>query len=277
MIIIDFQQIIIANLMVSFSKTAEIDENIIRHMVLSSLRKYRIKFKKEYGDIVIACDSKESWRKNIFPHYKASRKKLKDSSPIDWKLIYKCIDTIKSEIAENFPYPVIEIDGAEADDVIATLTSHLDGSHVIISTDKDFIQLHHKNVKQYDPVKSSFVSHSNPKLFLMEHILRGDVGDGVPNVLSKDNCFVEGIRQKPLSSKKIGLWVDSDIESCLDINTLRNYHRNNQMINLSLVPSEIREKIINKFNEQSGKRRNHLLPYFIKNRLKNLMINIGDF
>lgn len=286
MIIVDMNQVMISSLMASLRGQPHVEENLIRHMVLNTLRVNRAKFKDQFGDIVIACDDKNYWRKQIFPYYKASRKKMRDKSPLDWDTIFTVLNKIRDEIRDIFPYPVIQVESAEADDIIATLCHEhgrpLGGDPILIlSGDKDFMQLQkYANVKQFDPVRKRFVECSDPHKYLVEHILRGDSGDGVPNFLSSDDTFVSNSRQKQLRSKIIYQIMDADWpEDWTGMNEelLRNYYRNKSLIDLDLVPTEIKEKVLTIYNEQSSKDRSKLFNYFIKNKLKHMMENINEF
>ena len=148
---------------------------------------------------------------------------------------------------------------------------------MILSGDKDFVQLQtYPNVKQYDPVRKKWINHDNPERFLVEHILKGDAGDGVPNVLSDDDTFVSDKRQKPLTQKKINK-IYNDGAVILDTATDRNFMRNKHMVDLSMVPDSIRDQVVNKYESESGKDRSKLFNYFIAYKLKNMMENIGDF
>lgn len=289
MIIIDLNQVMISNLMMQLGNhtDAKIEEGLVRHMVLNAIRSYKQKFGQEYGEIVIACDDKNYWRRKIYPYYKANRKKAREQSGIDWTSIFECFNTIRSELKEYFPYRVIKIDTAEADDIISALTHHngtllLSGQAskiLILSGDKDFIQLQKfANVDQYDPVRKKFIRHNNPEEYLKEHIMRGDTGDGVPNFLSPDDALVLGTRQKPIRQKSLDQWVaHSAPEDFCDPNMLRGYKRNEALVDLSKIPSEIYNKVLAEYNEQDGKKKADLFNYFIKFKLKNLMENIGDF
>jgi hypothetical protein len=286
MIIVDLNQVMISNLLMQIGKhtNASLEENMVRHMVLNSLRSYNSKFRDEYGEMIIACDNKNYWRKKLFPYYKANRKKNIEKSELDWNSIFETMNKIREELKNFFPYRVINIESAEADDVIATLVSEF-GSPLntgekilIVSGDKDFIQLHtYSNVKQYDPVRKKQIHHNDPALYLKEHIMRGDAGDGVPNFLSQDDCFVVGIRQTPITSKKLVEWVTKNPEEFCDSRMLRNYSRNKQLIDLSMIPVEIKEKVMNEYYKQSNKDKKDLFNYFVKNKLKNLIEHIGDF
>jgi len=278
MIIVDLNQVMLSNLMMQIGNhtNASIEESMVRHMVLNSLRSYKSKFGEEYGEMVIACDNTNVWRKQYFSYYKANRKKNQEKSELNWKQIFETMNKIRAELKEFFPYRVVDIETAEADDIIATLVGYVDEDILIMSGDKDFIQLHtNKSVKQYDPVRKKWIKHDNPKRYLEEHILKGDSGDGVPNVLSPDNCFVIGQRQKPLTQKKIDQFV-FDMDSMDDF-TQRNYHRNKMLIDLSMIPSDLKEKIIESYETQDKKDRSKLFNYFIVNKLKNLMEHVGEF
>ena len=91
MILVDMNQVTISNLMMQIGskRQNDVDGDMVRHMVLSSLRLYRNKFLKQYGELVICCDDKDYWRKHRFPHYKASRKKDREQSTIDWNVSFR--------------------------------------------------------------------------------------------------------------------------------------------------------------------------------------------
>ena len=289
MIIVDINQIMISNLMVQISgrNAVELNEDLVRHMVLNSLRAHNKKFKKEYGEMVIACDSKNVWRREIFPNYKAGRKANRAKSEHDWDAIFSMLHNIKNEIKTFLPYKVIEIETAEADDIIATLIKKnkrvIAPEHkkkvLILSGDKDFIQLHGPNVKQYNPVLNKFVGKGEePSLYIKEHIFKGDRSDGIPNILSDDNVFIEGRRQRPLSKKKINSWVnDVFFYTNFTEEEEKNYNRNRKLIDLSCIPQELEDKINNEFNDVKVASRDKILGYFINKKLKTLIEVIDEF
>ncbi|CAB5221043.1 RnaseH [uncultured Caudovirales phage] len=281
MIIVDFNQVMISNLMMQIGNHTNIpiEEGLFRHMVINSLRSYNNKFGEKYGEMVIACDDKNYWRKQIFPYYKANRKKARDKSELDWNTIFEYFNKIRSEIQEYFPYRLIKIDTAEADDIIATLVKKysVEGEEImILSGDKDFIQLHkYPNVKQYDPVRKKMIHHDDPSKYLFEHIMKGDAGDGVPNILSDDDTFVTDKRQKPMTQKKMDQIYYSPEQ--IDSAYMRNFSRNQQMIDLTYIPEYISKAILDKYVQESGKDRSKLFNYFITHKLKNMMENLGEF
>ena len=282
-ILVDLNQVMIASLMAQLGthRNAEVDENMIRHMVLNSLRFNRMKFKSEFGELIICADDRSYWRKDVFPYYKASRRKARDESELDWGCIFSALNKIRDELKEVFPYKVIQIDGCEADDVIGAII-HKEGKYLnsgenflILSGDKDYIQLlKYANVKQYSPILKKWIVHSNPEEYLFEHIIRGDAGDGVPNVLSPDNSFVMNIRQRPITQKR--LLELHDIEKMSD-EIKRNYFRNKTLIDLNEIPDSNKEKILSSYAAENANNRSQLLNFFIKNRLKLLIESINDF
>ena len=287
MILVDMSQISLASMMMhlNMNKTTKPDEAMVRHMILNSLRMYRTRFKEEYGELVLCFDSRHYWRRDHFPYYKAGRKKSREDSNLEWDAIFGCLNDIKQELKDFFPYKHLEVYGAEADDIIAALCLELEydnGKTLILSGDKDFIQLHRfKNVSQYSPITKKMINGHDPYQYLDEHILKGDSGDGVPNVLSPDNTFVDGLRQKPLGKKKIAEWTGEilmPVEMAIPQGEVkRNFQRNQQLIDLSKAPEEIFMSCLRAYQEAPDGDRSKLLNYFIEKRLNNLTESIGEF
>jgi len=272
-------QITVASLMMHLhmTKSKEPDENMVRHMILNSVRMYRTQFHREYGEVVLAYDSKHYWRRDFFPNYKASRRKGREKSDLDWDAIFQILNKIKAEFKENLPYKYLEVYGAEADDIIGVLVKNKKEPIMIVSGDKDFIQLHkYADVKQYSPILKKYVNDVNPDTYIKEHILKGDTSDGVPNVLSPDNTFVDGLRQKPLTKKKIASWLNTNINDLPD-EIKRNYQRNETLISLDKIPSELETEINEVFDNAPCGDRSKLFNYFIQSRLKNLTETLGEF
>ena len=279
MILIDMNQISVASLMMHLHMNrGELEEDMVRHMILNSVRMYRTMFNEDYGEMVLAYDSKSYWRRDFFPQYKSNRRKNREEDNKDWDSIFEVLNQIKNEIKEFLPYKVVETYGAEADDVIATLCKHYQNEKVmIVSGDKDFIQLQkYDNVKQYSPITKKLVDGVDPKVYIKEHVLKGDKSDGVPNVLSPDHTFTDELRQRPLTSKKLESILAQDIDE-LDDEIKRNYQRNDKLINLDNIPKTLESEILNSFNEASYGDRSGLLNYFIEKRLTSLTENIGEF
>ena len=281
MILVDMNQISLASMMMHLhmSKTKEPDNNMVRHMILNSLRMYRTRFSSEYGELVLCYDSKHYWRRDYYPEYKSGRRKNREKSKHDWDAIFLCLNEIKDELKENLPYKFLEVYGAEADDIIGILCSTISEEIMIISGDKDFIQLQkYPNVKQFSPITKKSVNGANPGGYLKEHIFKGDTSDGIPNVLSPDNTFTDGLRQKPLGKRKIASWMEHDFDDVAPNDEVkRNYQRNRKLIDLTYTPEELSREIINTYNEAPFGDRSKLLNYFIQKRLKNLTESIGEF
>ena len=263
----------------------DVSEDLLRHMVLNSLRANRVKFNNKYGELVICCDDTNNWRKKLFPYYKAHRKKNRDDSEYDWPHIFNCLNNVRDELKEFFPYKVIQVDTSEADDIIGVLCHEFgkqlgEGEPILIlSGDKDFVQLQKfVNVDQYDPIRKRKVSSKTPEDYLIEHIAKGDRGDGIPNALSKDDVFVSGGRQKPMRATTL-----AKIKETVDQGTMNGSHdwtagfeRNKMLIDLQYTPVEIKDEVMKQFNSQN-KDRGKLFNYFVKNKLNNLIENISEF
>lgn len=281
MILVDMSQIMMANIMMQMhmSKKSEPEEDMVRHMVLNSLRMYRTRFLSEFGEMVLCFDSKHYWRRDYFPEYKHSRRKNRGTDDKDWDSIFECLNNIKDEVKTHMPYKSVEVYGAEADDIIATLCSEYAEEIMILSGDKDFIQLQRfPNVKQYSPITKKMINGEDPVRYIKEHVFKGDTSDGVPNVLSPDNTFVDGLRQKPMTKKKIEAWIDHDFEDVAPNDEVkRNYQRNLKLIDLTYTPDELSSEILETYRESPSGDRSQLLNYFIKKRLSTLTESIGEF
>jgi hypothetical protein len=286
MILIDLNQVLLSGLMaqISNSKGVKLEESLIRHMILNIIRTHLKNFRKDYGEVVLCCDNRKYWRKEWFPYYKAGSKKTREKSDLNWHLIFDMLTKFKQELKDNFPYKVVDVDGAEADDIIGTLVPrHIMNEDVlIISSDGDFLQLQQYNgrskfkVKQYNPAQKKFIVSDNPLDELKEKIIKGDKGDGIPNVLSPSDCFVRDLRQTPITKGKLDKLMEKNYTEWEDENAKIGFTRNQTLIDLRHIPSDIKSKIINTYEETipvKGK----LLDYFITNKLSNLMDVIEEF
>ena len=257
----------------------DINKEILRHLILNTYRVYKKKFGREYGELVICNDSKGSWRRDIFPLYKESRKEKRKSDDLDWSMIHSIFDDLRTEFKETFPYKNISIRSVEADDIIAVLCKehHQQENILIISSDKDFQQLQiFDNVKQWSPLQKKFMECENPKMFLYEHIIRGDRSDGVPNILSDDDCLINQEKRQKRITKKVISELLEEVKTG-DIKNRENWNRNNNMINLFELPDEVEDKILQEYRTEISGKRNKILNYFITNKLSNLMEVIEDF
>ena len=294
MILLDYSQIAIANIfhfqddLKKGMTDKESAQNIIRHAILSGILYYKNKFSNDYGNMIIACDSKNYWRKDYFPNYKAGRKKTRDKSDLDWKLIFEIISQIREEIKENFPYKVIHVDKVEADDIIAVLSKYtqMDNSDhplfvqtepvLIISSDGDFKQLHkYDNIRQWSPIQNKYVTCKDPLEYLNEHIMKGDAGDGIPSILSKDDAFIdENYRQPPLTKKRKEAILSGELTEEMK----RNWDRNKQLIDFDMIPNDVINKIVDQYiNYSVVNDKMKIYDYFVKNGCRLLLDRIEEF
>jgi 5'-3' exonuclease len=280
MILIDLNQVLLSGIMAQISDNkTKIEEGLVRHLVLNVLRTHIKQFKTEYGDVILCCDNKNYWRKEYFPYYKAGRKKAREKTDLDWHLIFQILGEIKKELKLYFPYRVLDIDGAEADDIIGTLAAKYATREkvLIISSDGDFLQLQvNKNVKQYNPVMKKYIKSDNPVLDLKEKIIKGDKGDGIPNILSPDTCIIDGVRQKSVTKKFLEEIAETGT-SKFNETQMRNWSRNKQLIDLTMIPGSISKNIIDTYIETKPATRQQFMNYMIANRLKNLLEVIDEF
>lgn len=296
MILIDYSQVSLANIL-SFSNdlirgSEEEIINIVRHTTLSTIKSYKKRYGKEYGEVVICCDGRKYWRRDAFPHYKAGRKKARDKSELNWSLIFDTLATIREDLKEHFPYKVVHLENTEADDIIATLTKWTQENQLvevglmqepqkvlIISSDKDFKQLHkYGNVRQWSPMLKKYVESPRDTSFLQEHIVRGDSGDGIPNIFSKDDVFVQGERQKIVRAERLAEFMEKGIDACRNDEERRNYQRNVSLIDLDYIPEDICNSIISEYENQKPKGdKMSIMNYLIKNRCRLLLDDIQEF
>jgi len=301
MILVDYSQVALAAIL-TFQRELKGDEaevkNLIRHVTLSTLKSYKKKYAKDYGELVICCDGRKYWRKEIYEHYKASRKKMRDNSDLDWKLIFDTLSEMREDIGKNFPWRVIHVDRAEADDIIAVMTEWVQTNDLIIqglmeepqqililSSDKDFKQLQlapfsSGNVRQWSPMQKKFIQASKQEIidFTVEHIVKGDTGDGIPNILSKDDVFVSGERQKPVSAKRLAEFIEKGIDACRSDDERRNWSRNAMLVAFDNIPKDVKETIVTTYlnNKPKGDKMT-VMNYLIEHRCRLLLDELEDF
>jgi 5'-3' exonuclease len=301
MILVDYSQVALAAIL-TFQRELKGDEvevkNLIRHVTLSTLKSYKKKYGKEYGELVIACDGRRYWRKEIFEHYKASRKKNRDASDLDWKLIFDTLSEMRDDIRKHFPYRVIHVERAEADDVIAVMTEWCQTNQlvveglveeaqpiIILSSDKDFKQLQLApfstgNVRQWSPMQKKYITASKKEIldFTVEHIVKGDTGDGIPNILSDDDVFVKGVRQKPVSAKRLEEFYVSGKDACRNDSERRNWDRNARLVAFDNIPSDVKNDIIDTYlNTKPTSDKMAIMNYLIEHRCRLLLDELEDF
>ncbi len=289
MILVDYSQVSLSNILSFQSDLKKGSEaeviNLIRHVTLSTLKSYKKKYGKTYGDLVICCDGRKYWRRNYFQHYKAARKKHREESDLNWQLIFDTLSQIREEIKENFPYKVLHFEETEADDIIAAMTFQTQelGKYeevLIISSDKDFKQLHvYNNVKQWSPMQKKMVlsKHAEINKQLIEHIVKGDSGDGIPNILSKDDVFVTGERQRPVSAKRLEEFFDNGYDACRNDDERRNWQRNQTLVDFDHIPHEIVVKVQEEYEVKPKGDKMTIMNYLIANKCRLLLDEIEEF
>lgn len=297
MLLVDYSQVALASILTfqrELKGTESEVKNLIRHVTLSTIKSYKKKYGKEYGELVICCDGRKYWRKEFFEQYKGSRKKNRDSSDLDWKLIFDTLSEMRDDIAKYFPYRVIHVDRAEADDVIAVMTKWLQDNQLIqqglveetqkvliLSSDKDFKQLQlYPTVKQWSPMQKKYITATKQEIrdFMIEHIVKGDTGDGVPNILSKDDVFMIGERQKPMSAKRLAEFIDKGFDACKNDDERRNWHRNATLVDFKFIPEDVQKTIVDTYlsNKPTGDKMS-VMQYLIDNKCRLLLDDIEDF
>jgi len=272
---------------------------LIRRVILTSLLSIKAKYKAKFGnEIVFAVDNKTKpyWRKSVNPYYKGTRKESREKSKYDWSYIFDCMSTVKAELIENFPYKVIEVEGAEADDVIAVLLRYVQENRkvregliespepfLIVSADGDYVQLHKfEGVEQYSPKKGSLITVKSVKEVnesLLTKIIKGDAGDGICNILSAPNCLVDKIRQKAVSTEKfLNPLLENSDHSWLTEEQQERMRINRILIDFDYIPQDIRDGIVEAYNSYVVKgSKTKVFDYLIKNRLKVLFTRVDEF
>jgi hypothetical protein len=297
MILIDYSQVALAAIL-TFQRELKGSEsevkNLIRHVTLSTIKSYKKKYGKEYGEIVICCDGRKYWRKEFFANYKGMRKSNREKSDLDWGLIFDTLNEMRQDIAQHFPWKVMHIDRAEADDIIAVLTKHLQENELIqqglveepqkiliLSSDKDFKQLQlYDTVKQWSPMQKKYVTATQREIieYKIEHIVKGDAGDGVPNILSKDDVFMNAERQKPVSAKRLQEFFDNGFTACRNDEERRNWHRNSTLVDFQHIPDDVSKMIIDSYisNKPTGDKMS-VMNYLMEHRCRLLLDELEDF
>ncbi len=297
MIMVDYSQCALAAIL-SFQRELKGDEaevkNLIRHVTLSTLKSYKKKYGAEYGEMVICCDGRKYWRKEFFEHYKGSRKKNRDASSLDWKLIFDTLSEMREDLAKYFPYKVLHVEAAEADDIIAVMAKWLQSNRqciqglveepqkiLILSSDKDFKQLQlYPQVRQWSPMQKKYITATTQEIkdFMVEHIVKGDTGDGVPNILSQDNIFMIAERQKTVSSKRLSEFIEKGFAACRDDTERRNWHRNSTLVDFQHIPETVTNNIVDAYlNSSPQGDKMSIMQYLIDNRCRLLLDDIEDF
>lgn len=297
MILVDYSQVALSAIL-TFQRELRGDsdevKNLIRHVTLSTIKSYKKKYGKEYGELVVCCDGRKYWRREVFEYYKANRKKAREASDLDWKLIFDTLTEMREDIAKHFPWKIIHIERAEADDIIAVMAKWTQSNGfvteglmedpqkvLILSSDGDFIQLQKwANVSQYSPMQKKQIKATKRELHekYITHVVKaGD--DGIPNILSPDDIFMqEGVRQKRISSQRLDEFLEKGFAACKNDDERRNWHRNVQLIDFEYIPEEVSESIVTAYlnNKPTGDKMS-VMNYLIEHRCRLLLDELDDF
>jgi hypothetical protein len=297
LILIDYSQVALAAIL-TFQRELKGDEaeikNLIRHVTLSTIKSYKKKYGKEYGDVVICCDGRKYWRKDFFEFYKGMRKANRDKSDLDWGLIFDTLSEMRTDLAKYFPYKVMHLERAEADDIIAVLTKYAQENELIqeglveepqkiliLSSDKDFKQLQlYPTVKQWSPMQKKYVTATNKEIIehKIEHIVKGDAGDGVPNILSKDDVFMIGERQKPVSAKRLQEFFANGFIACKNDEERSNWQRNATLVDFDFIPEDVSKEIVTTYlNTKPTGDKMAIMNYLIEHKCRLLLDELEDF
>jgi hypothetical protein len=297
MILVDYSQVALSAIL-TFQRELKGNEaevkNLIRHVTLSTIKSFKKKYGKEYGQIVICCDGRKYWRRDFFPHYKAGRKKAREASDLDWGLIFDTLSEMRQDLAKHFPYKVMHIERCEADDIIAALTKYAQENELvqeglveesqkilILSSDKDFKQLQlYPNVKQWSPMQKKYVTATQREIieYKIEHIVKGDSGDGIPNIMSKDDVFVVGERQRVVTAKRLQEFIDNGFLACKNDDERRNWQRNTVLVDFDHIPDDVRQEIVQSYiNTKPTGDKMAIMSYLIEHRCRLLLDELEDF
>lgn len=280
MMIVDFSQLFMCCLFGSV-KNSGVNEDVITHSFFSRLFEYKQLF-PEYGKVVVAFDGKKLWRKDVFPNYKANRAEARAKQDIDWSAVFSVLNTMKNDIKTKLPVCSVEVDEAEADDVVAVMSSsfHMKENIMIISSDKDFIQLQCLDgVKQYSPTSNSLVYSDDPSRDIKIKLLKGDSNDGVPNIFSDDDALVKKQRQKPIYESKIDDYYLT-IEEGKDESIVKNFKRNKTLIDFKCIPKHVKIKILEGYlsamEDLSSSAQNRSTEQYLKSKNLFLLMPFSD-
>lgn len=292
MILLDYNQAMLTAITPIYKKLPKNNPEEFRKAIkaafLERVRSINRKYRGEYGRLVICCESPNtpSWRKGYFQFYKAKRKAARDASQFDWTTIHSVMNEVRDDLGQFFNYPIMAVEGAEGDDVIATLARRFLNAEkrvLIFSGDKDFNQLHrYEGIVQYSPITQKFLKSDKPNRDLKEKIIRGDDGDGVPNILSKDNIFlIEDEKQRSISKIKCNQWLEKEpLEFCTTEDMRRNWIRNRTLIDFDFIPEPLAVSIVTHYEAElnkPSKEKSGLIDYFLDQGLPNFMASLQDY
>ena len=200
--------------------------------------------KTESNSVILCQEGKKNWRYDVFEDYKSNRKEAKAKSKLDFDTFYPMADSFCEKLKQYVPNIYqLKVEGSEGDDLIAILTKNLTPKNevVCVSTDRDFYQLlKYNGYSQYHPIKRQYVHVVNPERYLLEKIVVGDKGDGIPHVKPK------------VSVKTAASIVEAGLEDWLskeDPQIRANFERNKKLIDFDCIPVHVQQKVMEEFKK----------------------------
>ena len=180
---------------------------------------------------VICLQDSESWRKQVYPEYKANRAAKREQSVVNFDVFFPVLEKFINDIADSFKnIPFVKIPYAEADDCIATIVkNHPDWDIINVSSDRDFYQLFkYPNYRQWDAMKHTFIEGLDPDVELMVKILTGDSSDNIPGL------------KRGIGPKRALKIINEDVNQWIENEKLQpEYERNMKLISFDCIPKEI--------------------------------------
>jgi hypothetical protein len=250
---IDMSNLVFSGALDYHHKTKEtIDLDLLRHIILNSLRSLKSKLNIYADEVNLLYDGRAYWRKEVFPYYKGKRKAGREASTFDWTSFFSNYDILKQEFRENLPFRSIEVAEAEADDLMAVICKLFGNQRQICNatSDNDMIQIQQfiaPSVKQWSMNQKKFLTPENAGYDLFEHIVCGDTGDGVPNILSPGDTLMAGVRQKSMRKEHLAEMAKHGITQpekfCTNADMLDRFRMNKTLIDLRCIPEDIVAKI----------------------------------
>ncbi len=232
-LIFDISNLMMRSLFSQMPSPTETEFDLFKLTFMNSFMKT---IKDNKPDRVIAVEDSESWRKEIYPLYKANRAAKREQSAINFDAFFPVATKFIENLSKSFKnIPFIKIPRCEADDIIAVIVkNHPDWKITNVSSDKDFYQLFaYSNYSQFNGVKREYVECLNPQNELILKIILGDKGDNIPSL------------KKGVGIKTAQKILDDDLHKWLDEQHLNErYEENTKLISFDCIPKDLEVQIL---------------------------------
>jgi len=261
------------------TRGADLEERVSysMHVTLQSLAAAR---RDQKADHIIFCLEGRSWRRDIYPPYKAHRDVKRMAATVTEQkedaAFMEGYNNLLKFLRDHTNVTLLQHEKLEGDDLIAGwIQNHPEDEHVIISSDSDFHQLLSEKVTQYNGVSQELHTINgifdykgkhvvdkktklpkkipDPKFILFEKCVRGDPGDNIfsayPGARSKGTKNKVGIEEAFADREAKGYnynnfmlqrWTD---HNKVEHRVLDDYNRNVTLVDLAAQPPEIRQLI----------------------------------